>query len=154
MYDDRPLSCFCTDTSISVAGLITTLVYRAKRHYFNSPPPPSPSSSTGCTERMKYPSPLFNAMHRTWCDINKNMSILHIKAILQQLQTDTDFLWIVIVCMLLNIIVYIHVRVIRYRNHIDGVMVSVLASSTVDRVFEPRLDQPKDYKIVLSCFNY
>jgi hypothetical protein len=33
--------------------------------------------------------------------------------------------------MLLNIIVYIHVRVISYRNHIDGVMVSVLASSTV-----------------------
>ena len=31
-------------------------------------------------------------------------------------------------------------------------MVSVLASSAVDRGFEPRLDQTKDYKIVFCCF--
>jgi len=30
-------------------------------------------------------------------------------------------------------------------NRIDGVMISVLASNAVDRGFEPRSSQPKDY---------
>ena len=33
-------------------------------------------------------------------------------------------------------------------NRIGGVMVSVLASSAVDRGFEPRSGQTKDYKLV------
>ena len=33
------------------------------------------------------------------------------------------------------------------KNSIGGVMVSVLASCSVDRVFEPRSGQTKDYKI-------
>jgi hypothetical protein len=32
-------------------------------------------------------------------------------------------------------------------------MVSVLASSAVDRGFEPRLGQSKDYKIGICCFS-
>ena len=36
-------------------------------------------------------------------------------------------------------------------NHIGGVMVSVFASSAVDRGFEPRSSQTKDYKI--CCFS-
>ena len=32
-------------------------------------------------------------------------------------------------------------------------MVSVLASSAVDRGFEPRSDQTKDYKIGICCFS-
>ena len=32
-------------------------------------------------------------------------------------------------------------------------MVSVLASSAVDRWFEPRSDQAKDYKIGIYCFS-
>ena len=32
-------------------------------------------------------------------------------------------------------------------------MVSVLASSAVDRGFEPRSDQTKDYKISICCFS-
>ena len=32
-------------------------------------------------------------------------------------------------------------------------MVSVLASSAVDRGFEPRLGQTKHYKISISCFS-
>jgi hypothetical protein len=37
-------------------------------------------------------------------------------------------------------------------NRIDGVMVSVLASSAVDRWFEPRSGQTKDYEIgICSC---
>ena len=35
---------------------------------------------------------------------------------------------------------------------ICGEMVSVLVSSAVDRRFEPRSDQTKDYKIDISCF--
>jgi hypothetical protein len=38
-------------------------------------------------------------------------------------------------------------------NHIGGVMVSVLASSVVDRGFEPQLGQIKDYKIGICCFS-
>ena len=36
---------------------------------------------------------------------------------------------------------------------IGGVMVSVLASSAVDRGFEPRSGQTKDYKIGICCFS-
>ena len=40
-----------------------------------------------------------------------------------------------------------------YSNRISGVMVSVLASSVVDRGFEPRSGQTKDYKISICCFS-
>jgi len=36
-------------------------------------------------------------------------------------------------------------------NHIDGVIVSELASSAVDRVFEPWSSKTKDYKIGICC---
>ena len=38
-------------------------------------------------------------------------------------------------------------------NHICGVMDSVLASSVVDRGFEARSGQTKDYKIGICCFS-
>jgi hypothetical protein len=38
-------------------------------------------------------------------------------------------------------------------NRIGGIMVSVLASSAVDRGFEPRLGQTKDYIIGICCFS-
>ena len=38
-------------------------------------------------------------------------------------------------------------------NCIGGVMVNVLASSVVDRGFEPQSDQTKDYKIAICCFS-
>jgi hypothetical protein len=37
------------------------------------------------------------------------------------------------------------------RNRIGGVMVSVITSSAVDRGFEPRSGQTKDYKIGICC---
>jgi hypothetical protein len=40
-----------------------------------------------------------------------------------------------------------------YRNHVGGVMVSVLASSVVDRGFGTRSGQTKDYKIGICCFS-
>jgi hypothetical protein len=36
-------------------------------------------------------------------------------------------------------------------NRIGGVMVSVLASSAVDRGLEPQLGKTKDYKIGICC---
>ena len=39
------------------------------------------------------------------------------------------------------------------RNCIDGVMVSVLVSSAVDRGLKPWLGQIKDYKIGINCFS-
>ena len=38
-------------------------------------------------------------------------------------------------------------------NPINGIMVSVLASSVVDREFGPRTGQTKDYKIGICCFS-
>ena len=38
-------------------------------------------------------------------------------------------------------------------NRIGGVMVSVLASSAVDRGLDPRSGQTKDYKIGICCFS-
>jgi predicted oxidoreductase len=38
-------------------------------------------------------------------------------------------------------------------NRIGGVMVSVLASRAIDRGFEPRSGQIKDYKIGSCCFS-
>ena len=40
-----------------------------------------------------------------------------------------------------------------YMNRIGGVMVSMLASSAVDRGFETRSDQSEDYKIDICCFS-
>lgn len=38
-------------------------------------------------------------------------------------------------------------------NRIDGVMVSVLASTPIGRGFEPQSDQTKDYKIGICCIS-
>jgi hypothetical protein len=38
-------------------------------------------------------------------------------------------------------------------NRIGGVIVSVLAQSAVDRGFEPRSGQTKDYTIGICCFS-
>ena len=38
-------------------------------------------------------------------------------------------------------------------NNIGGVMVSMLASSAVDRGFEPISGQYKDYRIGICCFS-
>ena len=38
-------------------------------------------------------------------------------------------------------------------NRMGGVMVSVVVSCAVDRVFEPRSCQTKDYKISIICFS-
>ena len=41
---------------------------------------------------------------------------------------------------------------IEMMNRIRGVMLIVLASSVVGRVFEPRSGQTKDYEIGICCF--
>jgi hypothetical protein len=42
---------------------------------------------------------------------------------------------------------------INQQHRIGGVMVSVLTSSAVDRGFESRSSQTKDYKIGICCFS-
>ena len=42
---------------------------------------------------------------------------------------------------------------INQKHRIGGIMVSVLASSAVDRGFEPQSGQAKDYKIGICCFS-
>ena len=43
--------------------------------------------------------------------------------------------------------------ILETRNRIGGVMICVFFSSTVDREFEPRSGQTKDYKIGTCCFS-
>ena len=45
------------------------------------------------------------------------------------------------------------VRTHNFSNRIGGVMVSVFASSAVDRGFEPRSGQTKNYEIGICCFS-
>jgi hypothetical protein len=45
------------------------------------------------------------------------------------------------------------IRISKGTNHIGGVMVSVLASSVVDRGFEPRSGHIKDFDIGICCFS-
>ena len=47
----------------------------------------------------------------------------------------------------------IKAEIISVTNRIGSVMVSVLASSAVDRGFEHRSGQTKDYKIGICCFS-
>jgi hypothetical protein len=42
--------------------------------------------------------------------------------------------------------------ILSHRNRIGGVMVSALPSSVVDRGFESRLGQTKDYEIGICCY--
>ena len=46
-----------------------------------------------------------------------------------------------------------HTQQLPSSNRIGGVMVCVLASSVVDRGFEPRSGQTKDNKIGICCFS-
>ena len=59
------------------------------------------------------------------------------------------------VLKLINIPSYIWslIFLLRWKNRIADVMVSVLASSVVDRGFEPRLGQTKDFQIGICCFS-
>ena len=43
--------------------------------------------------------------------------------------------------------------ILETRNRIGGVIICVLASSAVDREFEPRSGQTKDYNIGTCCFS-
>ena len=38
-------------------------------------------------------------------------------------------------------------------NQVDGVIISILASSAVDRVFEPQSGHIKDYTFGICCFS-
>ena len=62
-------------------------------------------------------------------------------------------LHLVSVCMCHYISLSIYVSLHQSHNCIGGVMVSMLASSAVDRGFEPRLGKTKDYKIGICCFS-
>jgi hypothetical protein len=42
---------------------------------------------------------------------------------------------------------------INQKHRIGGVIVSVLVSSAIDRGFEPRSDQTKEYEIGICCFS-
>ena len=63
-------------------------------------------------------------------------------------------LFVFVLCIAFNIAcVSILFKLLLCFNRISGVMVSVLAPSAVDRRFEPRSDQTKDYEIVICCFS-
>ena len=46
-----------------------------------------------------------------------------------------------------------NVQIVYCSNCVGGIMVSVLVSNVVDREFETRSGQTKDYKINICCFS-
>jgi hypothetical protein len=65
-------------------------------------------------------------------------------------QITTSFYHLVKLCFYSSCILHNNI------NRIVGVIVivSVLTSSAVDRGFESRLGQPKDYKMTMCCFSF
>ena len=55
--------------------------------------------------------------------------------------------------MFVDSYLFVYILTILKNNRIGGVMVSVLVSSAVDRGFESRSGQIKDYKICIYCFS-
>ena len=55
--------------------------------------------------------------------------------------------------MFVDSYLFVYILTILKSNRIGGVMVSVLVSSAVDRGFESRSGQIKDYKIGIYCFS-
>ena len=55
--------------------------------------------------------------------------------------------------MFVDSCLFVYILTILKSNRIGGVMVSVLVSSAVDRGFESRSGQIKDYKIDIYCFS-
>ena len=55
--------------------------------------------------------------------------------------------------MFVDSYLFVYILTILKNNRISGVMVSVLVSSAVDRGFESRSGQIKDYKIGIYCFS-
>jgi hypothetical protein len=49
--------------------------------------------------------------------------------------------------------IYRYVKELIIKNHIGGLMASVLTSSAVDHGIEPRSGQTKEYKIGICCFS-
>jgi hypothetical protein len=57
------------------------------------------------------------------------------------------------ICYLMTRLIFLDILCQYLRNHLGSVMVSVLASSSVDRGFDPRLGLTKDYTIGIRCFS-
>ena len=55
--------------------------------------------------------------------------------------------------MFVDSYLFVYILTILKNNRIGGVMVSVLVSSAVDRGFESRSGQIKDYTIGMYCFS-
>jgi hypothetical protein len=55
--------------------------------------------------------------------------------------------------MFVDSYLFVYILTILKNNRISGVMVSVLVSSAVDRGFESRSGQIKDYTIGIYCFS-
>ena len=100
--------------------------------------------------------------------VDKMLRTLHVDTDKEELTAShcrNEFLQLKILLFLL--IFYIHIHQLYNKVEIPflvytflsksysigGVMVSVLASSTVDRGFEPRSGQTKDYKLGICCFS-
>ena len=70
---------------------------------------------------------------------------------------NSQYKYFVLVLRFLNTVVNkackLHRNSKLFRNRIGGVMVSVLASSAVDHVFQPRSGQTEDYRIGMCCFS-
>ena len=78
--------------------------------------------------------------------------VFHVIHLLNNYQWNTVFsVCLLQLCYLL--VWYIRTSLTSLDSSIGGVMVRVLASSVVDRGFQPRSGQTKDYEIGVCCFS-
>jgi hypothetical protein len=77
-------------------------------------------------------------------------------AVIQFLKIDYQRIFqltLILIGLVISISNIFEWRLFKSLNCISGIMVSVLVSSTVDRGFEPRSGQTKDYKNGICCFS-
>ena len=89
---------------------------------------------------------IYLAINVTFLRISwKNMSYFHFKL-------DNIFYTKTFECFT-EIVCYININSIQKFTRIDGVIVNILASSVIDRRFEPQTSQTKDYANGICCFS-
>jgi hypothetical protein len=77
-------------------------------------------------------------------------------AVIQFLKIDYQRIFqltLILIGLVISISNIFEWRLFKSLNCISGIMVSMLVSSAVDRGFEPRSGQTKDYKIGICCFS-
>ena len=94
---------------------------------------------------------IMNIQGSCHCAVNVYIEIIFVTVCLL-----FEWKWVQVIfvfCLYICLLFVLEIQLWRRENRIGGFIVSVLASSVADRVFEPRLGQPRDYEIGICCIS-